>query len=123
MGVIALLLGGIMLLSSGDSSDNGYTGAFILFVGIACLTKGRVRQFTLSAVFAVLCGIIIYLIILSIWSGKLWSMLLQKPFNLISIVSIVTLVGLFMVKYVIHAKFGFSKTSAPERAEAEKSAI
>jgi hypothetical protein len=109
--VFSVFFGLIMLLAGEDNEKAVYFYAFGIFcisIGIACITKGRIRQFVGSLIALVIFIAAIMYLYSQVTDGPLFSGSMAEP-SIINAMLFSFAFGLPAIRYMVKAKFGIVK--------------
>ena len=109
--IFSSLFGAIMFLTAPDSEKAIYFYAFGVFcfsIGVACLAKGRVRQFIGSLIALAIVIMALWYLYSEIAAGIWFSGTRYKP-SILNAIFFSLAFGLPSVLYIFKAKFGLPK--------------
>ena len=109
--IFSSLFGAIMFLTAPDSEKAIYFYAFSIFcfsIGIACISKGRVRQFIGSLIALAIVIMALWYLYSEVVAGVWFSGSRSNP-SFLNAIFFSFAFGLPSVLYISKARFGFSK--------------
>jgi hypothetical protein len=111
LGLFAAVFGIVMILIA-PPTDNAFFfyafGGFCLIVGVACATRGRLRQFIGSVIGSVLFCASAWYIVAQVISGPIFSGSRSQP-SVVNALLFFLAFGVPGIAYALSAKFGITK--------------
>ena len=111
LGLISGLFGVVMLLIAPPTDKAIYFylfGAFCLFITVACVTRGRVRQFVGSVIGSAVFIMGLAYLVSELTAGVYWSSRRSEP-SVFNALLYLFFIGLPGAAYAYKARFGFRK--------------